>query len=156
MVSKPNAKQPTAENTFLFSGAKFSFLINGEDTNGQYAVMLIEKLKGLEPPPHTHTNEDEDFFLIEGEVTYVVGNEVIHATPGTYVHAPRGVQHVFSLKTDKAKVLAYLHPAGLERFFKEMSVPVPENHTTVIQSPSPDEIQRLFSAAEKYGIKFNV
>jgi quercetin dioxygenase-like cupin family protein len=156
MVSKPIANQSTAENTLLFSGAKFSYLINGEDTDGRYAVILIEKLKGLEPPPHTHMNEDEDFYLLEGEVTYVVGTEVIHATPGTYVHAPRGVQHVFSVKTDKAKVLTFIQPAGLEKFFKELSVPVPENYTAVIQPPSPDEIQQLFSIAKKYGLTFHI
>ncbi|MFD1861424.1 cupin domain-containing protein [Planococcus chinensis] len=155
MVSKPIAKQPTAENTFLFSGAEFSYLINGEDTDGKYAVVIVEKLKGLEPPPHTHTNEDEDFFLLEGEVTYMIGGEVIHATPGTYVHAPKGVQHTFSVKTDKAKVLTYLHPAGLEKFFKEWSVPIPENRTA-IQPPSSDEMQQLLSAAGKYGIKFHI
>ncbi|MGH2317762.1 cupin domain-containing protein [Planococcus sp. SE5232] len=156
MVNKPTANYPSAENTLLFSGAKFSFLIDGENTGGQYAVMLIEKIKGLEPPPHLHTNEDEYFFLLEGEVTYVVSDEVIHASPGTYIHIPRGVQHAFSVKTDKAKVLAFICPAGLEKFFKKMSVPVPENYTGAIQSPSPDEMQHMLSVAEEYGIKFHM
>lgn len=124
--------------------------------NGQYAVLQVEKVKGLEPPPHKHTHEDEDFFILEGEVTYYIGDEVIHATPGTYVHAPRGVQHSFSMRSERAQVLVLLHPAGLEQLFKELSEPMPENYSPIIAPPPPEEIERQISTAAKYGIIFEV
>jgi quercetin dioxygenase-like cupin family protein len=112
MVHLPFARKASKENTVLFlGGMKASFLVDGEDSQGQYCLIHMEERKGLEPPPHIHTREDEAYYVLEGEVTYHIADRVIHATPGTYVFAPRGIEHTFSLKTEQANVLVLLtHP----------------------------------------------
>lgn len=117
----------------------------------------MEEWKGLEPPPHIHTREDEAFYVLEGEVTYYVGEEAIDASPGTYVYAPRGIQHTFSLKTEQAKVLVFAYPSGFENFVKELSVPLPESMPPIpIGPPSPEDVQKLISIAAQYGIEIHV
>jgi len=154
MVHNPFARKASKDNTFLFlGGIKASILVNGEDTLGQYSIFQMEERKGLEPPPHIHTREDEAFYVIEGEVTYYVGDEIIHATPGTYVYAPRGIQHSFTLKTEQAKVLVFAYPSGFENFVIELSGPVPEQLPPIpVGPPDPEDVKKLIAIAAQYGI----
>jgi len=156
MSNQPFSRQVSEDNSFLFLGNKVSLLVMGEDTQGQYAMIQTEERKGFEPPPHVHTREDENFYVLEGEVTYFIADKVIHATPGTFVHAPRGIQHTFKLNTEQAKVLVSVYPSGFEKFVKELSIPVPEQMPPALEPPSPEEVQRLISIAKKYGIEMNI
>lgn len=158
MVFRPFERKAAKDNTVLFlGGIKASILVEGEDTQGKYSVIQMEERKGLEPPPHIHTREDEAFYVLEGEVTYYVADEVIHAAPGSYVYAPRGIQHTFSLKTEQAKVLVFTYPSGFEKFVLEMSVPVPEHLPAVpVAPPTPEYVQRLISIAAQYGIEIKI
>ena len=55
----------------------------GEDTGDQFALMEQVARKGNVPPRHIHHREDETFYVLEGEMTFAVGDETIKATPGT-------------------------------------------------------------------------
>ncbi|TJY43856.1 cupin domain-containing protein [Cohnella pontilimi] len=157
MSSIPFSRQVSEDNSFLFLGNKVSLLVLGEETQGQYAIIQTEERKGFEPPPHVHTREDENFYVLEGEVTYFIADQVIRATPGTYVHAPRGIEHTFKLNTDLAKVLVSVYPSGFEKFVRELSIPVPDQMPSALEGPpSPEEVQRLISIAKKYGIEMNM
>src|SRR5689334_4674340 len=70
------------------------------NTAGQ--LMLLESLSafGQAPPLHTHTREDEGFYILEGELTMHVGAQRITATAGSFVWAPRGVPHAFCVESD--------------------------------------------------------
>ncbi|MCR2822071.1 cupin domain-containing protein [Lederbergia panacisoli] len=154
MLHLPFAREASEDNTLLFlGGVKASFLVDGDDTQGRYSVIQMVERKGLEPPPHIHDNEDETFYVLEGEVTYFVEDKAIHATPGTYVYAPRGIRHTYALKTEEAKVLDTTYPSGFENFVKELSVPVPEILPPIPDGPpSQEEVEKLVSIAAKYGI----
>jgi quercetin dioxygenase-like cupin family protein len=47
------------------------------------------------PPPHTHSGEDETFYLLEGEIEFLLGEARITAGPGDFVNVPRGTVHCF-------------------------------------------------------------
>ena len=49
--------------------------------------------EGVEP--HVHPDHTDSFYVLEGEAEFVVGNEIVHAGPGTYVAVPVGVSHGF-------------------------------------------------------------
>jgi mannose-6-phosphate isomerase-like protein (cupin superfamily) len=49
--------------------------------------------EGVEP--HTHTDQTDTFYVLEGEAEFTVGSEVFRGGPGTYVAAPIGVVHGF-------------------------------------------------------------
>lgn len=149
MSKMPYVRQFGQENTHYFLGSKVTFLVNGEDTDGQYTVLHFHEQKGLEPPPHIHADEDEAFYVLEGEITYYIDGRPVHATPGTYVYAPRGIEHTFSLQTEEAKVLVTVYPAGFERFVKELSVPLSHQRHG---PPSEEDVKKLIAVAAKYGI----
>jgi mannose-6-phosphate isomerase-like protein (cupin superfamily) len=49
--------------------------------------------EGVEP--HSHVDQVDSFYVLEGEAEFTVGGEIVRAGPGTYVAAPIGVVHGF-------------------------------------------------------------
>ena len=130
-----------------------TFLAKGEDTQGQFALQEQVGRKGNVPPRHIHHREDETFYVMEGEMTFLIGDQTIKATPGTMVYAPRHVPHSFTIDSEQVRILVLNTPAGIEEFFKELSVPAPS-----MTLPPPAEIpysekQKMMALAPKYGFE---
>ncbi len=142
------------EQSVWYSGGLLTFLATGEDTQGQFALMELINRKGNVPPPHIHHREDETFYVIEGEMTFTIGERTIKATAGTMVFAPRDIAHSFTIDTDQARMLAQISPAGLEGFFKECSVPAPSMTLPPPTETPYSEKQKMMSLAPKYGFEF--
>ncbi len=100
-------------------GHKITHKVSGEDTDGRYLLMEVE-LNGDGPPQHIHKNEDEAFYVLEGEVRFLLGEHTSIAKAGTFVRIPRGTRHAFCrVEKKNAKLLAMFTPAGIEKFFDE-------------------------------------
>ena len=76
---------------------------------------MTDDPRGTAPPVHLHHNEDEAFYILEGEVTVLVGDERIDLGAGDYCFAPRGVPHAWIVRSERARMLVTLSPAGLEQ-----------------------------------------
>src|SRR6516162_3168154 len=75
------------------------------------------------------------------------------ATAGMFANMPVGTPHSFKNESNKpAKMLTSVAPAGLEKMFFEVGVPLPEGATTAAP-PTKEEIERLLAVAPKYGIE---
>jgi mannose-6-phosphate isomerase-like protein (cupin superfamily) len=76
---------------------------------------------GASPPLHHH-EFDETFYVMAGELTFQLRDELITAGPGQLVFAPRGVPHTFAnLSNVQARQLIICTPAGFERYFARMA-----------------------------------
>lgn len=99
------------------------FMIDGETTDGAFA--LVEHplpARALGAPLHTHANEDEYSYVVEGRVGVQLGDEAIEAGPGELVFKPRGVPHAFWNAGDEpARLLELISPAGFENYFRELA-----------------------------------
>lgn len=99
------------------------FMIEGDRTDGAFS--LVEHPlppRALGSPVHTHSNEDEYTFVLEGRVGLQLGDEVIEAGPGELVFKPRGVPHAFWNAGDEpARMLEIISPAGFENYFRELA-----------------------------------
>ena len=90
------------------------FLARTADTP-RFNLAIITKQPGDGPPPHEHDDEDDAFYVLEGEVTFTVGDENVVAGPGTFVLVPPGVRHTFSNRSDVATRFLNVHaPAGFD------------------------------------------
>src|ERR1700712_3576362 len=85
----------TPLKTFSVFGEKVEVLVNGAMTQGASAVIVQTNGPGGGPPPHSHTNEDETFMVLEGEFELVVNGEPRPAPLGGAIFAPRGSIHTF-------------------------------------------------------------
>ncbi len=110
---------PGEGKTVLVPGHKITHKISGEDTDGRFSLLEVE-LNGDGPPQHIHKTEDETFYVLEGEVKFLLGEHTSIAKAGTFVNIPRGTRHAFC-RVDKknSKLLATFTPAGFEKFFDE-------------------------------------
>lgn len=153
---KATIRTPTEGRTVAVLGDVYRFLATGADTNGKYAQWEAIVPPGGGPPPHVHSREEEGFFVLEGEITFTVNGERVVATAGTFANVPVGTPHSFKNESDRpARMLISLAPAGLERMFFEVGVPLAEGATTAAP-PTKDDIEKLLTAAPKYGIEIRL
>jgi quercetin dioxygenase-like cupin family protein len=137
-------------------GDLYRFLAVGDDTAGRYASWEAVVPPGGGPPPHVHSREDEWFYVLEGEMTFQVGDRRETVAAGTSVHMPVGVPHAFLNESGRtSRMLITVVPAGLEQMFFEVGQPVEPDATTA-PPKSPAEIERLLAAAPRYGLKILV
>ena len=68
------------------------------------------------PGPHSHTDHDDIFYVIEGVMSVLVDEDWVDAGVGSFVRAPAGTTHDFANRTDaRAGVLNIYIPGGFER-----------------------------------------
>jgi len=135
-------------------GDRYTFLVTGEESGGAYFAMEALVPSGGGPPPHIHTREDETFYLIEGQIEFLLGDRKILAGPGDFVNVPRGSVHCFqNVGAKTARLVLTFTPAGIEKYFEETLEPAPEG---VLQPPDnvKEVAARFVEAAPRYGIIF--
>ena len=93
------------------------------DTGGQLSIVEVTEHPGAEAPLHVHHRDDEGFWILEGEVTFEAGDQLIEASAGDYVFGPRDIPHRFTVGPDGARMIWVLTPTGFEDFVDEVSVP---------------------------------
>src|SRR5215831_1220478 len=117
-------------------------------------VSVIEAVgaPGDMPPLHVHHDEDEIFYVLEGELTlYVAGCDPIVVRPGATAVGPRGIQHVYGVTSDtNARWIATTTGPGFAAFVREMSSPAPQ--ATLPVDPQIDPAHVAAVAAE-HGIE---
>jgi len=100
------------------AGGPLTFKARGEQTNG--ALTLFENViaPGDGPPLHTHADEDESWYVLEGALRFRLGDEIASAPAGSFVFVPRGTQHCFqNVGEHPARIIVMFTPSGMERFF---------------------------------------
>ena len=148
-------KTSTAGTTRSYQGGFFKVLISPEQTAGNMSLVDMTLPKGVEPPTHVHSREDETFYLLEGVITFFIAEKEVRATAGDAVFAPRNVPHRFVIETESARFLTLFTPGQFLEYFMEFSTPAVGQPTiTPPQGPPPPELmERIVSAMTgKYGI----
>ncbi len=140
---------PDGGETVHLLGDTYTTLLTGAQTGG--AFTLLEALVPPEtgPPPHRHEAEDETFVMLDGTLTFRMGDEVHEATAGTTFFVPRGVVHSFrTAGTTPARMLFMYSPAGMEGMFAEIGTP--GTRGTVGPPLGEADLVALASVAAKY------
>jgi quercetin dioxygenase-like cupin family protein len=151
----PVLRKPAEGRTIAVVGDLYRFLATADQTDGTYAMWEATVPPGGGPPPHTHSREEEAFFILEGEITFTVDAEQIVATAGTFANMPVGSLHSFKNASDTtARMIITVAPAGLEQMFFEVGVPVKRGDMP--PPPSRSEIEKLLAIAPRYGIEIRV
>jgi quercetin dioxygenase-like cupin family protein len=105
-------------------GSLFEHLVGPEATGGELGVSLVTQPPGVATPLHRHQNEAEAFYLLDGQMTYVAGDETYQLGAGWFMYLPRGLPHAFRIRGDRpARFIALTVPGGLLRLYEEVGVP---------------------------------
>ncbi|MGE3317420.1 MAG: cupin domain-containing protein, partial [Planctomycetaceae bacterium] len=96
MLTPPAVLRKPGEGTVIaVVGDAYRFLATSDETGGTYALWEATVPPGGGPPPHVHSREQEGFFILDGEMTFHIGDETIVAGPGTFLNASPGTKHSF-------------------------------------------------------------
>ena len=138
----------TNGRTVSLGASSMTFRVAGEDTGGAYSVLEYLAAPGAGSPMHSHKKEVESFYILEGAITFQLGNEKTLATPGMFITIPIGLRHAFvNAEAEPARSLVILTPSGLEYFFLDMS-----ELLKTYPEGLPDEV--FLALTEKYGLDF--
>jgi mannose-6-phosphate isomerase-like protein (cupin superfamily) len=110
-----------AGERLVFGGVTMLVRATAESTGGAFS--MFEELPPMaDTPLHVHANEDELFYVLEGEHLFRVGNDEYRVGPGGLVFAPRGIPHTQRRAIPgQGRELVLTAPAGLEGFFRELA-----------------------------------
>ena len=95
--------------------------VGSEQSDDRFCI--LEALLGVEPAPrlHRHYRHVESWFVLEGELELVSGNERILVPAGSFVLIPPGSAHTFAnLGPAQVRMLSVHAPGGLDHFFAEL------------------------------------
>lgn len=119
----PIVLQPGAGTTIEGPvGGPLTFKVRGEQSNGKLAVLENAIPPGQGPPMHTHANEDEAWYVLDGELRFVLDGTESRLPAGSFVFVPSGATYTFqNVGGQPARILVIFTPAGLETFFERVT-----------------------------------
>lgn len=95
-----------------FAGGLMVLKATGEHTDGRFAL-LDQRVPGdYTAPLHVHHDEDEAWYLLDGEATFSCGEDRFSAGPGAWVFLPKGIPHAFRVGPTGARLLTFSAPAA--------------------------------------------
>ena len=121
------------------------YLIDGAATETMGVFELTVPPGSNVPPPHSHSNNEEIVYVMEGTLRYSVGSESRDLTPGQTMHTPRGVVHGFSNPfDDPVRALIVLSPDIGHQYFKDVAA--------VVNKGGPPDKATLVAVMGRYGL----
>lgn len=125
--------------------------LTGEETGGQLSLIEITEPPGYEAPLHIHHNEDEGFWVLEGDLELAVGDERFAVGPGDFAMGPRGVQHGYKVGPTGCRLLFVLTPSGFEEVVRAAGVPA-SARTLPTETQRPVDPERAKATAAAHGV----
>ena len=127
------------------------FKLAGAETEQRLAIVEhILAPKQLAAPMHTHQHEDEYSYVLEGEMSALIGGVLVRAGPGSLVVKPRRVPHTFwNQGSQPLRILELISPAGFEVYFDELAA-------LVKASRGAPDLAALLALSTRYGMAMDV
>ena len=131
-------------------GSPVRTLVAGSATGNQLALLEIQGSAGHAIVRHVHEHEDEVVYVLKGELTFHIGEEVHRVRDGACLLLPRGIEHSYVVELGPARLLVAVTPAGLEGLLEEVAdmdqvgiehlITVAARYGITITGPSPQDI----------------
>ena len=127
-------------------GEDVTIKISSRDTGGAFAVFEGRTRPLHGPPLHRHRDQDEHWYVVDGEFRFEVDGQEILAGAGATVFAPKGSRHTFqNVGTARGRIVTTVVPGGLDLFFEELETVAPRG-----TAPDPAKMLPIF---EKYNLE---
>jgi mannose-6-phosphate isomerase-like protein (cupin superfamily) len=140
---------PSSAKPFWFLGGQTRVLVPGIATGGTVSVLEFTDSAGHAPPLHIHENEEEVWIVLDGKVTFFVGDQKFDLEPGQAAYGPRGVAHSYLVRSDKARLAAVFAPGQVENWFTTNGSPVAD----VDEAPAAFDIGAILASADVFRVR---
>ena len=136
-------------------GCLATIKVTGAQSGGRFSLIDCVLPRDVPVPAHLHTNQDETFYVIEGELIFRLDGKTRTARPGDVVFIPRGTPHQFSTSSATPARYLFLHsPGGLDEFVRVSSEPAPSATLPPPPAPqTPEQIKSLVALMARYGMQ---
>jgi len=150
----PSIKHQPRSKRYYFDVGIGAVCLCGADTGGAYCLLEVGLAPGMMVPRHTHTREDEAYYVLSGELEVVVGDEVFILRAGDTLMAPRDIPHrLRNSGNAENHYLIMFSPSGFEGFLEATTVPAPDNAVAPTKPPAV-AVRNVQELATDYGILF--
>ena len=119
-----------------------NFIATSEETNNKYFLSeTIVPAGDMGPPQHTHTREDESFYLKKGQLIFTVNAVEVTLSEGEFLNIEKGETHSWkNISSQDAELIVTFAPAGIEKMFVELD----------------GDMSRIREIGLKYGTEFDI
>jgi mannose-6-phosphate isomerase-like protein (cupin superfamily) len=132
--------------TFKVFGDRVDVLVNSATSNGTSAAVVQYVRPGGGPPPHSHTNEDETFYVLEGDFEILSEGQWLPMAKDEAICGTRGKIHTFRNSGETpGRILVFITPAGFEDYLEQISP----------YSPAAD-FPKIMEISKRFGITFHL
>jgi mannose-6-phosphate isomerase-like protein (cupin superfamily) len=147
-IAAPLVRLPGEGETFWFADNRMTMKARACDTRGAYGLLESWVRASCGPPLHVHRTEDEAFWILEGELLVVCGDQEVRAGAASYVFLPRDIPHTFQAGDTDVHLLTLISPGGGEQFFVDGAVGA---QGPGLPPQSVTDIPRMVALSEDYG-----
>jgi quercetin dioxygenase-like cupin family protein len=121
------------------------YLVDGSKSGGLGVFELKVPPGANVPPPHSHSHNEEFFYVVEGSIAYAVDGETRELTPGEWMSTPRGSVHAFrNTGSQTARALVVLTPDIGAQYFRDVAA--------VAGAGGPPDRVKLLEVMSRYGL----
>ena len=146
----PYVLGPDAGEAIWFLGTRMTIKASAQSTGGTFGLLENRLATGFSPPLHIHHQEDESFWILEGQLTLVCDGQTYQAGPRSFIYLPRDLPHTFRVDEGPARVLELVQPAGHEHFYVEGGRPALDDSIPEID---PRDFDRIGALLAKYRLE---
>jgi quercetin dioxygenase-like cupin family protein len=141
---------PAEGEALWFGGTLTTVKAAAEQTAGAYSIIEDMAIKGDGTPLHRHVEDDEAFYVLNGQMTFYLGDDVpLRADAGSFVHIPGGTVHAFRVDSETARYLIITTPQH-ERFYRAICVPAQHRG---LPPETPMDMEKIGSACEAFRVE---
>jgi quercetin dioxygenase-like cupin family protein len=133
-----------------FFGTLMLVKASAKQTGERFSLVEQQGRRGMATPLHRHAEDDESFYVLEGELTlYLEDLQPRSVSPGAFAHVPAGAVHAVQVDSETARWLDLTTPQH-ERFFRAVSEPA---QSLNIPPEAPPDMDKVQAAASEFGVE---
>src|SRR6185437_16729146 len=138
--------QPPEQPTMKIGQLEIRYLIDGSLTGAGVGVFELTVPPGARvPPAHSHRDNEEVVYVLDGVLRYTVDDETRDLAAGQRMYTPRGSVHAFSNPHDRtARALIILTPDIGAQYFRDVAA--------VATAPGGPDPVRMAEVMNRYGL----
>jgi quercetin dioxygenase-like cupin family protein len=113
-----------------------------DETLSGFSIVEMEGAQGNQPPLHSHRDDDEGFYVLDGKLRVWVGDRLLELEQGDYALAPHGIPHTYRVESGSARWLA-TSTDGFDRFVAAVGVPAEGERLPDPDDPDPERLAAI-------------